>query len=170
VDPRNLTRRFSQRVGLAFVAGAGPASNLLQSLIFLVALCLYVRFAFVFPASSKFGLVVAAMGVPVEVFLREELLSTGQVLILTLLGRLIIINVGLALFNLIPAGPLDGAGILRGFLPWRWLPKFDRIQPAMNIILLAAFFLGLLKYLLGPLYWLAETFYLTPLAKLILGV
>ena len=51
VDTSRLTRRFRARVGYAMVAAAGPASNLVQSLIFLVGLALYIRLAFsAFPA------------------------------------------------------------------------------------------------------------------------
>lgn len=169
VDPTRLTRRFRMRVGYAMVAAAGPASNLIQSLLFLIALSLYIRFAFA-ESGVSLGLFQAAMFMPVERFLQEESLGTGQVLLLTLLGRLVIINVGLALFNLLPVGPLDGGGILRGFLPDRWLPQWDRIQPALSIALLILFFVGFLGLILAPLFWAAENFYIYPLARLILGV
>ena len=112
----------------------------------------------------------AAMGLPVERFLASGKFSMWEVFTLTMLGRLVIINVGLAIFNLLPVGPLDGASILRGFLPWRWLPTFDRIQPTISIILLIMFFVGFIGVILGPLFYVAETFYLRPLARLFLGV
>ncbi len=169
VDPVKLTRRFRMRVGYAMVAAAGPASNLLQSLVFLIGLTVYIRFGFG-DVAPTFQLFQAAMFMPVERFLEMGSFSTGQVLLLTLLGRLVIINVGLALFNLIPVGPLDGGGILRGFLPDRWLPGWDRIQPTLSIVLLVLFFVGVLGYILMPFYWVAENLYLYPLARLILGV
>jgi len=168
VDTSRLTRRFRARVGYALVAAAGPASNLVQSLIFLVALCLYIRFGGLgFPSLDLFQ---ASMFYPVEVLLRVPGLPSAQVLVLSLLGRLVIINIGLAIFNLLPFGPLDGAGILRGFLPYRWLAPFDRVQPTLSIILLVLFLVGAMKYILWPLYALAETFYINPLAHFILGV
>jgi Zn-dependent protease len=170
VDTSRLTRRFRARVGYAMVAAAGPASNLIQSLIFLVALTLFIRFAI--PADPKvhYNLFQASMFVPVEQFLQDGSFSGGQVLAMTLLGRLVIINVGLAIFNLLPFGPLDGAGILRGFLPYRWLATFDRIQPTITIVLLILFFVGAMGFILGPLYFVAEHLYILPLARLILGV
>jgi Zn-dependent protease len=169
VDPSRLTHRFRARVGYALVAGAGPVSNLLQSLLFLVILCLFVRLASAGDPNLKLDFVFRTMMEPVETFLKSEQFSPGQVMLLTLLGRLVIINVGLAVFNLLPFGPLDGAGILRGFLPFGWLPTFDRIQPAMSIMILLLFLVGVMGYILLPFFWVAETFYLVPMARLLLG-
>lgn len=169
VDPSRLSRKFKQRVGYAMVAAAGPASNLIQSLVFLIVLALYIRVGFPEAGLSKLRIFEACLFVPVERFLHAGQFSTAQVLIMTLLGRLVIINVGLALFNLLPVGPLDGGGIMRGFLPWRWLPTWDRIQPTLSIVLLVLFLLGALGPMLAPLYFLAENFYLMPLARLIVG-
>ena len=169
VDTSKLTRRFRTRVSYAIVASAGPISNLVQSVIFLAALCIYIRVSF---GSGLGGMQIfgASLFAPVEALLRVPGLPTSQALALTLLGRLVIINIGLAIFNLIPFGPLDGAGILRGFLPFRWLAPFDRAQPTISIILLILFLVGAMKYILWPLYALAERFYITPLARLFLGV
>lgn len=169
VDTSRLNRRFRARVGYAMVAAAGPASNMLQSLVFLLVLTLFIRFTI--PASPDVHLkfFMASMFVPVERFLQDGTFSAGQVLTMTLLGRLVIINVGLAIFNLLPFGPLDGAGILRGFLPYQWLATFDRIQPTITIVLLILFFVGAMGFILGPLYFVAENLYILPLARLILG-
>ncbi len=169
VDPNRLSRKFRARVGYAMVAAAGPASNLIQSFVFLLVLTLFLRFAIPASPMGHLNLFVASMSVPVEEFLRDGAFSGGQVLAMTLLGRLVIINVGLALFNLLPFGPLDGAGILRGFLPFRWLATFDRIQPTITIVLLILFFVGVLDFVLGPLFFVAQRLYIIPLARLILG-
>jgi len=170
VDPRNLTRKYSQRVGMAMVAGAGPGSNLLQSLLFIPILALVVRSLTPDVAAIRMDVLFGAMYANAEAFHRVGQWSPAQILMLMLLGRLVTINVGLALFNLLPVGPLDGASIIRGFLPWRWLPAFDKAQPTISIILLIAFFMGAMKYVLGPLFFLAERFYIEPFARLVLGV
>jgi Zn-dependent protease len=152
------------------VAAAGPASNLLQSLFFLILLSMLIRFAVPVDAGERMLLLQACMGVPVEAFLREPTFTAVNVLAMTLLGRLVIINIGLAIFNLLPFGPLDGAGILRGFLPYSMLPAFDRAQPAITIILLILFLFGVMGPVLSPFFSLAEHLYLLPLGRLLLGV
>jgi len=153
VDPRKLTRRFTQRVGYAFVASAGPASNLIQAVLFLGIMLLVVKAVVPVPEMEFRVFARALLAGKVE-SLQVLQLGTTTTLFLALLGRLVLINIGLALFNLLPMGPLDGAGILRGFLPWRWLPKFDRIQPWMGGILIVLALTGLLGYVLGPVFGL----------------
>jgi Zn-dependent protease len=65
-----------------------------------------------------------------------------------LLVTAVLINLGLAFFNLIPLGPLDGNGILRGLLRAsraRWTYEvaafLDRIEPFSGYILLGLIFL-----------------------------
>ena len=151
VDPRNLTRRFPQRTGYAMVAGAGPASNLLQAILFLGIMFLLVK-AVVPVSQDEYRTFVFAMRAWKVENLQVLQLGTGSTLFLALLSRLVWINLGLALFNLLPMGPLDGAGILRGFLPWRLLPKFDRVQPWMGGILIVLALTGILGYLLAPVF------------------
>ena len=170
VNTARLTRRYTARVGYAMVAAAGPASNLLQSLLFMIALCLFVRFGLPFVPRGPMSIVSDALFSPVETVMQEPAFSTGAVLVMTLLGRLVIINIGLALFNLLPFGPLDGAGILRGFLPSNALATFDRIQPTITIVLLILFLVGAMEVVFNPLFGLAIHFYLEPLARLVLGV
>jgi Zn-dependent protease len=176
VDPRNLSRKFSQRIGMAMVAGAGPASNILLSFVCMALLAIAVRvFVSGFQGASpaelsgfKQNIFIGAMYAPVERFSDIPNISTGTIFTITLLGRMVSINIGLAIFNLLPFGPLDGASILRGFLPWRLLPVFDKVQPVVSIVILVLFLVGSIRYILGPLFWLADTFYIRPLLKLFL--
>lgn len=153
VDPRNLTRRFTQRVAYALVAGAGPLSNLIQAVVFLGIMFLVVKAVVPLPELEYQVFARALLAARVE-SIQALQLGTTATLFLALLGRLVLINLGLALFNLLPMGPLDGAGILRGFLPWRWLPKFDRIQPWMGGVLIVLALTGLLGHVLGPVFGL----------------
>lgn len=156
VDPRNLTRRFTQRTGYAMVAAAGPASNLVLAGIFLALLLVMVKLVAPVPALELRLFAHALLARKVETLQALEL-GTAMTLGLALCGRLVLINIGLALFNLLPMGPLDGAGILRGMLPWRWLPKFDRVQPWMGGLLIVLALTGVLGIVIGPVFGLILT-------------
>jgi Zn-dependent protease len=56
----------------------------------------------------------------------------------TLLGQILFIggiaNLVLAVFNLIPCPPLDGASVLERFIPVRLLPDYYRLQPMLMFL------------------------------------
>ena len=170
VDPSRLSRKFTQRTGMAMVAGAGPASNILFSLVCIPILALAIRLYLPdLPPVAKLNVFSGAMYAPVERFYELPNFSAGMIFLITFLGRMIIINIGLAIFNLLPFGPLDGSRILRGFLPWHMVPAFDKAQPVLTIAVLALFLLGGIKYILVPVFDVAHNLYLMPLARLLLG-
>ncbi len=49
---------------------------------------------------------------------------------------LIIMNINLAIFNLLPVPPLDGAKILYGFLPMSWADEYNDFMKSYGTILL----------------------------------
>jgi Zn-dependent protease len=167
VDPRNLTRRFTQRGGMAIVSAAGPASNMVLAVIFLAVLLTLVKVVALPPAMELRLFAHALFARKVESLQALEL-GSAMTLALALTGRLVLINIGLALFNLLPMGPLDGSGILRGLLPWRWLPKFDRIQPWMGGALIVLALTGLLGYVIGPVFMVVLSG-IEAIARLVLG-
>lgn len=89
------------------VAAAGPFMNLFQALLFGIALRIVTN------AHIDAGGPLA------------EILAYGM-----------FINVGLMAFNLIPIGPLDGATILKGFLPLRGAYEFEQFNRQWGMLLM----------------------------------
>ena len=73
--------------------------------------------------------------------------SSGFVIVL---GQLILINVVLAVFNLVPLPPLDGSRIIMGLLPRPLAIRYAMIEPYGFIILFALLYLGLFNRVVWP--------------------
>lgn len=86
-NPYNLK---DQRYGPALVSIAGPGSNLLLALIF---------------------------GMLIRILIAYAPMSASLVTFIGLLSYIVLINVFLAIFNLVPIPPLDGSKILFAILP-----------------------------------------------------
>ena len=67
------------------------------------------------------------------------------------LVQVCIINVVLALFNLIPVPPLDGSRVVVGFLPEDMARNYLRLEPYGFLIIFGLLWVGALNYVLWPL-------------------
>ncbi|MGE5371445.1 MAG: site-2 protease family protein [Solirubrobacterales bacterium] len=130
VNPVNFRRTTTIRKGMMMVSLAGPAMNLL----------------------------IAILGGIMFSVLRNQPLTENVQIALTILGPVVTINVGLALFNLIPVPPLDGSKILAGLLPERYASVVYKIEQYGFIILLVLVLSGGLRTLLAPIYGPLVTF------------
>ena len=60
-------------------------------------------------------------------------------------------NVGLAIFNLLPFPPLDGSKVLQTFLPKSFEPFFELLETYGFLILLVLVQLGVIRAIVVPL-------------------
>jgi Zn-dependent protease len=67
------------------------------------------------------------------------------------LMSLIYMNVGLAIFNLLPFPPLDGSKVLQTFLPRSFEPIFNILETYGFLILLVLIQLGIIRLIVVPL-------------------
>ena len=144
--PVNFGNLRNPKRDMIWVAAAGPASNLMQALLWGVAFLLLI----------KLGL-GGAMG---EFF--TAMCKAG-----------VWLNVILFVFNLLPLPPLDGGRILSGLLPYQYASMLGRIEPYGFFIVV---FLLLTKVLenfwllpIGGLTMRLIDLLLTPI-KLLLGL
>jgi len=61
-----------------------------------------------------------------------------------------VLNVILAIFNLIPVAPLDGAAVLSGLLPSEFAAGLNRMQAYSFMIFILLLISGVPQYLFGP--------------------
>ncbi len=91
--------------GMLFTSMAGPISNLLLAVA----------------ASFLQAVVMIPMYFPVDFFnVAGEFAQNAYAYVLMILSYFVYINIGLAVFNLLPIHPLDGSRILAYFLPQKY--------------------------------------------------
>jgi Zn-dependent protease len=127
---------------------AGPVSNVLAAVAATILLILLARVSGA-GADVVRELAGGARGLELSA-------SSPGVPIALMLYFAVVLNLILAIFNLVPLPPLDGSHVLRHFLPYRALRAYDSIG---LIGLLAFLFLGgrLLMFFLDPLMILVNS-------------
>ena len=116
VNPRNFKH---YKKGMALTAAAGPIANLILAVVF--ALFSHVA---------------------MHIFVRSQ--NDFSYLILVFLETVVIRNIGLAVFNLLPVPPLDGSRILDLFLPYKASRFLEQYEQYIRYGVLALMLLGVL--------------------------
>lgn len=133
--PINPIKFKKQRLGISLTAAAGPLSNLIVAFLVTVIYRIVISLSFV----------------------RESIITStsavsGAEMFLYILQCFITINIGLALFNLIPIPPLDGSKIVSYFTS----ASFDRWINQHQMIISIVFMAVVLSRVLSvPLNWAA---------------
>lgn len=128
--PVNPYRLHSPRADMAVVAFSGPLSNIFLAIA----------------AAITFKLISMAYG-----YLPAELAVT----LLKTLGFAVVINLLLAVFNLIPVFPLDGSQIALGLLKGRALEIYEKHLPYGVYIIIGLVVSGVLPRIMNPVLNLA---------------
>ena len=121
--PVNMNNLKSPRRDFAIVALAGPVSNIILAIGFAILL------------KAQGGLV------PDE----------GQSMLTVMLYTAVILNVLLAVFNMLPVPPLDGGNVLAGIVPESAARMIDQLRPYGFFLLYALLLLGVLDLFVTPI-------------------
>lgn len=129
VNAGRFRRTITARTGSMWVALAGPVSNFLLAFVAGLMLVLLTR-------------------APIAPHDAEPLVDMCL--------RMVFINVGLAVFNLLPFSPLDGETVMAGLLPYAWAQRFERVSAQYGSLLLWALVLFGPKFLSVPVGHIAR--------------
>ena len=130
INPNNFNGKYSLSASEAIVSVAGPLANFIVAILFAIIYALLIKF----------------MGL-------QFMMSTGGVIV----EYIIILNIGLGVFNLIPIPPLDGSKILMHFLPYNAKIWFESKQYIFYIVFLLLFVTGIAGNIVAPVnYFLYE--------------
>jgi Zn-dependent protease len=111
------------RLSVTLVALAGPLANI---------------------GMAVFWCVIFAIGVHV----RGSETLVGWIVRMAEAG--IVVNVILALFNMLPVPPLDGGRVVTALMPAEWGARVEKFEPFALVFLLGLASLGLLSWLFDP--------------------
>jgi Zn-dependent protease len=115
--PVNFGKLRHPKRDMVWVALAGPASNLIQAIVWALLFVVYTDFG----VTEKFFLAMCKAGV--------------------------LSNVVMFAFNLFPLPPLDGGRIVVGLLPWKLAYQFSRVEPYGFFIVMALAITGVVNHL-----------------------
>ena len=111
----------------AIIAAAGPTSNLVMAVV-------------------GAGVLAVMPGLEPGAIAGREVMTTA----VQMLDFFVLINVLLAVFNMIPVPPLDGGNVLLGVLPPPGARVIEALRPYGFLILYALMLTGALGTLMGP--------------------
>lgn len=140
--PVNARKLDNPRYGMMAVAAAGPVTNILLALLGAIIFGMLAGFA------TTWGVALSDWA-------------------LTAFGSFIVINVFLALFNMLPIPPFDGSHIVGGLMPRRWAHHWQKLQ-AMGMLLLVVLIAATWAFpdarwientIFPPVEWLTGLFY-----------
>lgn len=138
-------RLRNPRFGMMAVAAAGPGTNFVLAALAAIAL----------------GLLVRAIGIETPPGAVSQFVAAN-------LNNFIMINIFLAMFNLLPVPPFDGSHIVEGLLPRRAAQAYEKLRPLgfplLLILLLVIPWLfpqaGIVERLvLPPVEWAGAKYY-----------
>ncbi|HWK42282.1 MAG TPA: site-2 protease family protein [Croceibacterium sp.] len=158
--PVNKWRLDNPRFGMMAVAAAGPGTNLILATIGAALLGLTIRFTATSPGDASNLINLLLQGYPPDP-------ATGAGFALYALFFFVLINIFLAMFNLLPIPPFDGSHIVEGLLPKKAARTYEKLRPFgfpllfLLLLVIPYFFpdLGIVqRVVLPPVLWVLQQY------------
>jgi Zn-dependent protease len=148
--PVNPLRWRDKNKANIMVSAAGPISNLILAVVFFLFLkTLVVLLNAGMVAFDPSDVPALEYAIQRARFPRA---SSGSLLVplCVFLAGGLHVNIGLAIFNLIPIPPLDGSHVLETILPHEAQKSYDQIRPFGMIILYGLMLFGVFSFIMLP--------------------
>jgi Zn-dependent protease len=124
------------------VSAAGPISNFLLALTVFIVMKIMILSGIAYcDYKAPFTIIQPGLEQP------EWMLP-----VCTFLSLMLLLNVALAVFNLIPIPPLDGSHVLETLLPDSLKEVYEQIRPYSWIILMGLLWLGVFGFIMNPVH------------------
>lgn len=127
IDERNFSKKKSVAASVALVSFAGPLMNFIITFV-----ALLIQYA-------------------IYVFAYDFALSQIGVIVTLILQYIIIINLSLSIFNLLPLPPLDGSKIIMFFLPEKARDWFRTNATYFYMIFLILWITNIVELIIDPI-------------------
>ena len=128
VNPRNYNRDISVEKADAIVSFAGPLMNFITAIVFAIIYCALYKFSGGVIFASKIG------------FILDLIFSS-----------IILMNIGLGVFNMIPLPPLDGSKIFLPILPRNAKIWFIQHEQTFYFVFLIIWITGIAGNIISPI-------------------
>ena len=127
INPSRFKRNISMSKGEAIVSFAGPLTNFLLAIITAIFMALMFKYNWFANVQGK-----------------------AYWLIVIFLLEVVLINVSLGVFNLIPLPPLDGSKIISNILPYNARSWFERNSQIFYIVFIIIWITGIAGLIISP--------------------
>jgi Zn-dependent protease len=104
------------------------------------------------------GIAGPAVNIVVAVVLSFFLKLNLAVFVEELISLAILINLVLAIFNMVPIPPLDGSRLVMSLLPMKYARLYSRLEPYGILIVFVLLYFGLLNEIVWPVVVSAAQF------------
>jgi Zn-dependent protease len=126
-----------------FISIAGPASNLIAAFVAFVLLAV-LKLAF-----PQVGLIIFSLAKTMVVPGQQSILAP----VVGILFFVLVLNIALAVFNILPIPPLDGHWVLYGLLPANAAAVLERFGSYGFLVIYALMWMGVFNIIYIPIGW-----------------
>jgi Zn-dependent protease len=135
------------------VSAAGPISNFILAAIAFVIIKILIQTLVLTPYGGDIFSIVVPFSRRFPVYSQPSFIEP----LAKFLSTMLMLNVSLGVFNLIPVPPLDGSHVLESLLPPEAANAYDKLRPFGMLLLYGLLIIGILSYVINPVFDLVVT-------------